>query len=265
MTSRVVTNGYWATSDRAARRRLGPLIEAGLNELNFSTGDDHARFVPVRNVVRGLAAGLDFGLTQVLMVEDRVGREVTRQTVLDLAAVESPTLRSALEGGHIAILESPWMEFAAHGRPVRQAAGTTVNAANLALREPCKSVLTTVVVTPSERLGVCCGLPREQIPELHAGSLRDHSLRELVDRALSDFLAIWLFVEGPERILAWAAGKDPRLEWEDLYAHNCDACRAIFKDPLVMAVIRDHYAEKYNQVLMKFALFREWDAASRAE
>jgi hypothetical protein len=126
-------------------------------------------------------------------------------------------------------------------------------------------VLSTVVITPSEQLGVCCGLPREQIPELHAGSLKDHSMLDLARRALSEFINIWLFVEGPEKILAWAASHDREIEWENRYAHNCDACRAVFKDPRVMKVIRQHYSEKYDDVLMRFALFQEGSPDIRSE
>jgi hypothetical protein len=49
-------------------------------------------------------------------------------------------------------------------------------------------------------------------------------------------MKIWLFVDGPERILAWAAGKDPRIEWENRYAHHYHACLTLFDD--FLSVIR---------------------------
>ena len=50
---RCVTNGYWSTSSHAALLRLRPLQQAGLTELNLSTGDDHQAFVPFDRVVKG--------------------------------------------------------------------------------------------------------------------------------------------------------------------------------------------------------------------
>ena len=39
--TRCVSNGYWGSSLQAARKRVNPLAEAGLTELNLSTGDEH--------------------------------------------------------------------------------------------------------------------------------------------------------------------------------------------------------------------------------
>ena len=224
--TRIVSNGYWATSEKAARKRLSPLIESGLNEINFSTGDDHAEWVPVERVLCGLATGLSFGLGMALMIEERAARRVTRDTVLEQAKA-FPALLTALENGVIPILESPWMPFAPDGRPLEAAKHRLANRDNVYMREPCTSVMTTVVVTPDERLGMCCGLPREKIPDLHAGSLRDARMKALVDRSANDFLKIWLFVEGPERILAWAASKDPSIDWELTHVQTRDACQLI--------------------------------------
>ena len=80
-------------------------------------------------------------------------------------------------------------------------------------------------------------------------------MTDLVEQSSYDFLKIWLFVEGPEKILAWAATKDPTIAWENLYAHNCDACRRLYTDLAVMRAIEHHYEEKYLEVLQKYALF----------
>ena len=255
LLTRVVTNGYWATSKRAARWRLSPLVEAGLNEINFSTGDDHVKFVPLERVVLGMAASLDYGMGMALMIEARAERRVTRQDIIRLAAREYPALCAALEGGRFPIIESPWMQFSPDSGPIRQESSVLLNSRNVHLREPCKSVLSTVVVTPSEELGMCCGLPREDIPDLHAGSLLRSPMADLIRGSAHDFLKIWLFVEGPEKILAWAASKDSSIDWENRYAHNCDACRAVYGDPKVMRVIERHYEEKYDGVLFKYALY----------
>jgi hypothetical protein len=230
------------------------LVEAGLNEINFSTGDDHVEWVPVARIVQGMAASMRYGRGMALMIEVRAGRRVIRQTILDEAS-RFPELLAALNDDRIPIVESPWMQFAADGEPPQQDANLLANAKNVHLREPCTSVLTTAVITPYEQLGMCCGLPREGIPDLHAGSLKTGRMKDLLAESSQDFLKMWLFIEGPEKILAWAANKDPSIDWENKYAHNCDACRAMYHDPKVMRVIESHYEEKYEEVLFHYALY----------
>ncbi len=60
--SRVVSNGFWATSYEAAIKKLAPLVNAGLTELNISTGDNHQVYVPFENVVNGLRAAYELGI-----------------------------------------------------------------------------------------------------------------------------------------------------------------------------------------------------------
>lgn len=252
MLTRVVTNGYWATSERAARLRLAPLIEAGLTELNFSTGDDHVAWVPLRYVVDGLAVAFSYGLGLALMIEARADRVIGLEDVRR-EAERHPQLRAAIDAGAIHVVESPWMPFRSTAVP--QANGAYINAANVHLRAPCRSVLTTLVVSPGESLGLCCGLTREGIPDLHAGDLRQAEMANLIDQSAYDFLKIWLFVEGPERILAWAASKNEQIDWENRYAHNCDACRRIYRDPVVAQTIAEHFEERYDDVLAKFRLY----------
>lgn len=123
---------------------------------------------------------------------------------------------------------------------------------NIHTRTGCDSIFSTVVLTPSNKVGVCCGLSRELIPELNYSS--DRVLGDILQSAGEDFLKIWLFVEGPERILCWAATFDPRIEWEGRYAHRCHACLAIFQDSRVRRVIRERYREIIDDVLLRYSI-----------
>ncbi len=48
---RLVTNAQWAVNDQAAKQRVNEFVQAGLHEINFSTGDEHIRFVPLERIV----------------------------------------------------------------------------------------------------------------------------------------------------------------------------------------------------------------------
>jgi len=195
-----------------------------------------------------------------LMIEERADSAVNLKSVM--AAAESlPIVHGALTSGEIRVVVSPWMQFNSDGLEVPQRPELLANRMNLAAREPCMSILSTIVITPNEELGVCCGLPRESIPDLHAGSLKDHRLRDLLNKAGNDFLKLWIFVEGPEHILAWAAEKDSSIQWENRFAHNCDACRFLYSSPKVLDVIYNNYEEKIDDILGKFAFLQATRAA----
>jgi hypothetical protein len=244
--SRMVSNAFWARTPEKAARALGPLAEAGLGELNVSTGDEHARFVPVEQVLYAVRAGLDRGLRCAVMIETRAANRITGRTLS-----EHPLFRELLtpsEQESVTLCESPWMPLDEHEH-FSYPEGTTVNADNLFRRGGCDSVIDTVTVLADGRIMACCGLGTQSIPELQVGQVPTDGVHESRRRAEADFLKRWIRDEGPERILAWAAARDPRIVWEDQYAHRCQACKRLYSDPLVGDVIRAHHEEKILDVL----------------
>jgi hypothetical protein len=252
MLTRCVSNGFWARSARTARARLQPLVDAGLNEINFSTGDEHQEWVPIERVAVGTSVALRMGLTVAIAVErHREGHFTLEHLVSNPALAEvlsDPELRRRLR-----LLQSPWITEDTVGADQMQNQQSGINKNNL-IYGGCNSVLSTLVISPSEYLAACCGLTHEQIPEMRLGSLREHSLADLIAEGKSDFLKLWLMIEGPLRILSWAAEKDPTIQWEGLYRHHCDACRAIYTDHRVRQAIEKHYSEKIVDVVFRFTV-----------
>jgi hypothetical protein len=87
------------------------------------------------------------------------------------------------------------------------------------------------------------------IPELNIGSIEDTTIFDAIRDGETDLLKRWIRMEGPEKILAWAASKDSSIEWEGQYAHRCQACLRLYKDDAVRAVIREHHMEKMPDVI----------------
>jgi len=251
LRTRCVTNGYWARTEKAATARLVELKAAGLDELNVSTGDFHQKYVPQRSVVNGAVAGVKLDIPTVIMIEMQKVRGVTARSFMRDPRIAA--LHKTQKAGMLRMVESPWMPMSAD-KVIEQPRGRAVDRFNVDRRKGCRSVLTTLVMTPTHKVGICCGLTREHIPELHLDFNGGATLREAYEDAAADFMRIWLFVEGPDRILAWAATKDQGIEWEGRYAHHCQSCLALFNTPRVRQVIRDHYHEKVSEVLMRYAL-----------
>lgn len=249
-STRVVTNGFWALGERATARTVRWLTAAGLREINFSTGDQHSRFVPVENVIRGARAALDSGLVVSMMIEVVEAATVTRQTIMEHPLFKE--LFSDHEAQLINFCESPWMPLDAD-TIAEYPPDLAANASNLGRRVGCDSILNTTTVLADGRIMACCGLGTQSIPELEVGHVDRNSLAEVDRRMSDDFLKRWIKIEGPERILAWAASKDPSIEWENLYAHRCQACKRLYSDETVRSVISAHHGEKIADVL-----FQEW-------
>ena len=104
--TRLVTNAHWAKNSKKALRTIKTLKEAGLDEINFSTGDEHAKFVPIQNVINAISASIFHHLKPAIMVEDRNGRTITKNKIL-----RNPEIKKLLskDKSNLTFMESPWM------------------------------------------------------------------------------------------------------------------------------------------------------------
>jgi hypothetical protein len=259
---RLVTNAWWATDDATAATQVDAWVTAGLGELNVSTGDQHARFVSIDDVLRAVRAGARAGLPIGIMVEVHDQRLVTEETVRQHPIFQQ--LQQELPDALISIHESPWMPLSPR-RAVTYPEGVAVDRTNLPMRGGCDSVLSTTTVMADGTIAACCGLGMRLIPGLHVGSIATGSIREADEAAGTDLLKRWLRVDGPERILAWAQEHDPSIEWEGMYAHRCQACIRMYSDPAVVDVIRAHHHEVAADVVLREYLLHEQPTGSDAD
>jgi organic radical activating enzyme len=247
LRTRCVTNAYWAKSYRFGRERLKGLVDSGLREISISTGDNHVKFVAFETVINAIIIALELGLKTDVVVEVMKDRRVRG---IDVSTHPRLTALSEEQRKRLNILESPWMPMH-HQKVIDQPGAMLLNRNNVSHFKGCDSILTTLALTPYNRIGLCCGLSRELIPEL---TVDQNDFDAILEKAGNDFMKIWLSVDGPERILAWAASKDPTIDWENKYAHRCHACLALHKDPKVKKVIRESYHERLDDVLLRHGL-----------
>lgn len=257
MKTRLVTNAHWAVTEDEATQYAQRLREAGLGEINYSTGDQHARFVPVEHVLRAVRSGVAVGFTPAVMVETIATAKVTSER-LERHPYQMET-RRIYPGRVIKFNDSPWMPLNP-GKSEIYPDGLAVDASNLARTRGCDSVLQTTTVQADGAIGACCGLGMRLIPELNLGHIDKTSIATAIADGEDDLLKRWIRLEGPERILAWAAEKDPSIKWEGMYAHRCQACLRLYKDPAVRDVIADHYQEKVPDLLFGEYLLYQFEA-----
>lgn len=260
VTTRLVTNAWWAVDDAEADKVIADLVAAGLNEINFSTGDQHARFVPVDNVVRATRAACRGGLkTIVIMIELVEERTITKATLT--GRDDFSELAERYPDVLLRVSESPWMPV----NPLKFNAypdDMAVDRESLPFQSGCDSCLKTTALQADGRIAACCGLGMRRIPELQLGNIRDTTIAEADATASGDLLKRWIRVEGPEQILAWAATHDAAITWEGMYAHRCQACMRLYRDERVRRVIADHYVEKVPDIVFGEWLMYEYSTGS---
>ena len=244
LLTRLVTNGRWAVSKEEATRCKDLLLKAGLNEINFSTGDEHVRFVPLEHVLNGIGAFVNARVSTALMFELRANSKLDEDKLkADLDDLASKELMDK----YFVYIRSPWMPI----KPTQveeYPESIYANIRNVALKQGCDSCLSDYVVQGTGRIAACCGLGMRSVPEFHVGEASKEkgdtsSLANAIDEAESDLFLYALRKIGPEKILAWAAQKDPTIKWENMYAHRCQACMRIYRDPKVKQVIAEHMEE----------------------
>lgn len=235
LLNRLVTNGHWALNEMVAADKIDALVKAGLDEINFSTGDEHTRYIPLDRVALGAKTAVTRGLHTCIMLELKQPTRMDRGTILShpYIATLAPELREKL-----AINESPWMPMDPdhhYEYPVEILA----NRNSMVHQKGCDSVLGTYTLQGDGRIGSCCGLGMRTIDELNVGRTGDF-LADIIAKAEQDWIKLGIRFLGPARMLQFAAKMDPGIEWENQYAHHCHACSRIYKDARVKHALREN-------------------------
>jgi hypothetical protein len=237
---RLVTNAHWASSIENTQKVLHKLIDAGLDEINFSTGDEHLKFVPIENIYNAVSVATALELTNLLMYEERdnanASKEVIEHTINKLTNEEK-------RKKWFKMISSPWMPLDYHTKSF-QTNNTLSNHTNVVSKTGCDSILNTYVLQGDGKIASCCGLGIRHIPELHpTDTTEENFLANAIVKSESDWIKIALKQLGPEKILAWASSKNPNILWENMYNHTCQSCIRLYKDSEVIDTVLEHFDE----------------------
>lgn len=243
--TRFVSNGYWAVTPAAARRRLEKLVSSGLTEANFSTGDQHGVYVKPEYVMNGLIAACDLGLTTVVTVE------LFQESTFPLDDfLENPQLRRHLENGLLAVKLAPWMKFKGKGPlTFTKKYMEFIEQARTPETGGCYTALKVISISPRQQLFACCGLPVEEIEELHLGSLLTASIKEVLSRAPDDFIKIWVHMYGPDAVIRYAQQFDPTIPFPEHAAHICDSCRFMYHNKRIQEVVMKNPPPNMREIM----------------
>lgn len=250
LASRCVTNGYWAVSKDIAVERMTLLKKAGLTEINFSTGDEHQKFVPFERIVWGATSAAEAGIKSLIAVEGSTESSFSVQEVLNHPGIED-FMRSSPFRKNLSFLTNVWIPFH-EGAKISQGEELYRTKALLSNFRGCSNILDTVVINPNGEMLSCCGLTCRNIPEMNLGSLSKTSLKDLYGSQMLDFMKIWLWLDGPEKIMSFASEKNSELVFPENLTHPCQFCEQIFSNKEIHNTLSECYKQKVADVLFRY-------------
>lgn len=247
----IVSNCFWATSYGTAFSVLASMYEKGLRRCMFSTGADHDKWVPWKRVRHAAIAAARLGIEVKISVESQplvknVWAEMQRDT----------TLMRLINDKRIEISLQSWMDFA-NGRKGHRTYHYKINKiSDYVKKERCPWVFQDISIDPYGEVHFCCGIGLSRIPYFRLGNVHKEPVNIVYERAFKDVLKVWLFVEGPEKILEYVLTKNPEWKINSFGTHRCDACRVIFSDKRIIPFLRNNYDDYIDHVEMYYQIYR---------
>lgn len=241
---RVVTNGYWAYSIEHSRQVIKHLIEDGLTEINFSTGDCHQQWVPLDFVINGIIAAIEQNVYTVVNVETHECFSFTANQLYT-----HPRLQPYAKSPYLKILPGIWIS--SRSPQVSKSTGKH----NVHTCQRCKQLFKVLTITPDSELVCCCGLTITTHSFLKIGTVSDGNIKQLWDSQFTDFLKIWLYTEGPEKIMQYVNDINPRLILPNMeQLHICEICHYILTNVDIIEVLRSTYNQVLPRVLLEYTM-----------
>lgn len=247
LMTRVVSNGYWGKTEEKAEITAKKLKNAGLCEINISTGRDHLEWVPLSSAINAIVATVREDIQGVITVESDGDGSVLR------AIYEDKNIIPHIESGILIVQSNSWMPF--HSNAEKRDQKIDKNS----LREGCGQVFENIVVTPHDNLSSCCGLTLEHIPEMRLGKNSGKNMRDLYMGQLEDFMKLWIKVEGPYSIIEKVMGPDSK-NYLDGAVHICEVCATLHKNGEIKSAIKNRYQEFVHEIVTRFWVKAAMDA-----
>lgn len=244
MYSRCVTNGFWAISEAVAYKKLEKLHNLGLEELNLSTGDEHQMYVPEERILNAVIVAAKLNMRVVISIETREKTKVTRDSFINNPRYQKEIENTGLKK-YVTILSAIWVSY--HSDTVFEYSEKKEDYVEY---KGCDSLFESICLTPNRTIVGCCGLSVEHIPEMTIGKFGEN-LSDLFEKQFQDFLKVWLYVDGPNKILDYVKDWDKEMVIPK-FMHTCQACAFIYQNKRVQEIISKNYSVCYKEILERF-------------
>ena len=244
LDTRVVTNGWRARTKNDAKSYINELINAGLDELNFSTGDNHQKYIPFQNIINAAEYSCKNNLSTLISIESFNESKFNKNKALENKDFKN--LADKYLYNNLNILESVWIPF-----------HENTNYTYSYLQDEnkgCDSILSYIGLSSDKKLYACCGLSVDYLESMKLGELYKDSLERVYFEQLEDFLKIWLYVDGPKQIYQYCVQKNPQIRPITMLTHICEYCLEIYTNKDCKNVIEETWKEQIESVMFRYSL-----------
>lgn len=252
LSTRIVTNGKWATSYERAYQLLKEWKEAGLVELNISCGEYHQEFVPVSSVVNAFRAARDLDYKTVLLAGEFLAEgkgKISPQVFKDAIGEEllPPELMSPYVAECHGLSCSPAMNYGRGKMYLKEEC--LIYQDEEAIPSLCSDVLTAITVHPNGNTTACCGIMVRDESLLNIGNWREQRLRPMLEAANQDIILNWIRYLGLKDMKRWLQEKDPTIKFRNKYINICDLCAEMVYSRRCQELLVTHGYERRDDII----------------
>lgn len=239
--TRIVTNAFWATTPGTALRTLRELKEAGLSEINLSCDDLHQEHIPMERIRNAYRAAKELDLPILIAHKQIKNGKVTPESICDFLGVQLSEFKEGQVNQKTDLYSTSLTVPVGHGVSTLNPDDYIIYPSSwLACSAPCTSILSSIIISPTKEVRICCGMIDQRVPELTVGSLESQTLAEIVYEGNTDLIANWLALEGPYGIMNFVQEKAPEIHFKERYVNQCHLCNELFTRDAVRNVIQQH-------------------------
>jgi MoaA/NifB/PqqE/SkfB family radical SAM enzyme len=247
--TRIVTNAWWAKSFAFAKEFLSCLYNAGLDEVNFSTGDEHQEWIPFSNIRNASIAALKCGMKCAINIETHDDSKFLLNNYFSSDKEFASLCSNMVTDDKIYVENGVWA-------PINKEDEGKITYEQFKkdlFGKPCINLFDNIPINPYGEVLACCGITSETNPYMRLGNIMEEDIKVLYEYSFSDILKIWLFVSGPIEILQYIVrvqyGKNIKP-----VGHMCVICREIFANSDYLETLQNHVDDFAPVVLLKYNL-----------
>lgn len=252
LPSRIVSNGWWARTPKIAKKKVKELIDAGLRELNISTGDNHQEFIKADTAILAAVTGAELGIISVLSIERTKYAKFTPETLIQNPVYKKFVYKN-INIDKLRVINPVWISF--HQDTQYQYDKQDFDSGEL--NEGCNNIMTFIGVEPSGNYIGCCGLTMRYIKSMKLGDSKKKTLETAYYQEYNDFMKRWIFVDGPLKIMKKVHDWDNSIR-VPAFPHSCHYCALVFNDLKIQETIIKNYKDIEKQINADFVSKIDW-------
>jgi Zn-finger protein len=223
----IVTNCFWAHSDKIVQERLTELMRLGLQEIITSVDDYHLRHVPAHSVAKVIRTALALGIRVGINMLVTTNSAISAKNLADLLSVDQALLGDQTK---VWIRESSPVPVGRAKEKLSAGAAKLYGQKEL-IFNPCFFAVRNAVITPNGSVFACCGFGGATADGpssiTFGGNANEEPLNGIIDQLSRNLLLNLIVHYGPYYLLTLVAQEYPLVRFRKKYVSNCDVCEEI--------------------------------------